>query len=90
MRGSIGFLVQEPEITDAFKQFLITINGSNWEKRALSYQTMIIEQYYALISGYSKLTNRLKRAQFDCWTPSQLRAQIKSSLSRQVSSKPST
>ena len=80
IRGSIGFVLQEPEITDDLKQFLITMYGSNWEKRVLSYQTMIIEQLYAFITGYSKLTSWLKRAwsaQFDCWTPSQLRAQIK-------------
>ena len=73
MRGSIGFVVQKPEITDDFKQFLITMYGSNWEKRVLSYQTVIIEQLYALITGYSNLTSRLKRAwlaQFHAWTPS--------------------
>ena len=77
MRGSIAFVVEEPEITDDFKQFLKTMYGSNWEKRVLSYQTMIIEQLYA---GYSKLISRLKRAwlaQFNSCTPSQLRAQIK-------------
>ena len=62
MRGSIGYVVQEPEITDNFKQFLINMFGSNWEKRVLSYQSMIIEQLYALIIGYSKLTSRMKRA----------------------------
>ena len=80
MRRSIGYVVQEPEITDNFKQFLIIMYGSTWEKRVLSYQTMIIEQLYALITGYSKLTSRIKRAwlaQFDSWSPSQLRAQIK-------------
>ena len=80
MRGSIGYVVQEPQITDDFKQFLIKMCGSNWEKRVLSYQTMIVEQLYALITGYSKLTSRIKQdwlAQFDSWTPSQLRAQIK-------------
>ena len=80
MRGSIGYAVQEPEITDDFKQFLITMYGSNWEKRVLSYQTMIFEQLYALITGYSKLTSRMKRAwlvQFDSWSSSQLRAQFK-------------
>ena len=80
MRGSIGFVVQEPEITDDFKQFLIKMYGSNWEKRDLSYQTMTLEQLHALTTGYSKLTGRLKRArlaQFNYWTPSQLRAQIK-------------
>ena len=51
MRGSIGYVVQEPDITDNFKQFLIIMYGSNWEKRVLSYQTMIIEQLYALITG---------------------------------------
>ena len=78
MRGSIGFVVQEPEITDDFQQFLITMYGANWEKRVLSYQTMIIEQLYALIARYSKLISRLKRAwlaQFDFPTLSQLRAQ---------------
>ena len=80
IRGSIGHVVQEPEITDNFKQFLIIMYGSNWAKRVLSYQTMIIEQLYALITGYSKLTSRIKRswlAQFDSWIHSQLRAQIK-------------
>ena len=80
MRGSIGYVVQEPEITDNFKQFLIIMYGSNWEKRVLSYQAKIIEQLYALITGYSKLTSRMKRAwldQFDSWSPSQLRAQFK-------------
>ena len=32
MKGSIEFVVQEPEITDDFKQFWIIKNGSNWEK----------------------------------------------------------
>ena len=80
MRGSIGYVVQEPAITDNFKQFSIIMYSSNWDKRVLSYQTMIIEQLYALITGYSKLTSRIKRAwlaQFDSWSPSQIRAQIK-------------
>ena len=80
MRESIEYVVQEPEITDNFKQFLIIMYGSNSEKRVLSYQTMIIEQLYALITGYSKLTSRIKRAwlaQFDSWSPGPLRAQIK-------------
>ena len=80
MRGSIGYVVQKPEITDDFKQFLIRMYGSNWEKRVLSYQTMIVEQLYALITRYSKLSCRIKGAwlaQFDSWTPSQLRGQIK-------------
>ena len=79
LRGSIGYVAQEPEVTDDFTQFLITMYGSNWEKRLLSYQTMIIEQLYALITGYSKLTSRIKRAwlaQLNSWTSSQLRAQI--------------
>ena len=29
MRGSIAFVVEEPEITDDFKQFLKTMYGSN-------------------------------------------------------------
>ena len=79
MRGSIGYVVQEPEITDNFKQFLIFMYGSNWEKRVLSYQTIIIEQLYALITGYSKLASRIKRAwlaQLDSLI-CQLRSEIK-------------
>ena len=41
---------------------------------------MIVEQLYALTPGASKMTSRIKRsslAQFNSWTPSQLRAQIK-------------
>ena len=59
MRGSIGYVVQEPEITDDFKQLLIRVYGSNWERRVLSYQTMIVEQFHAHITGYSKLTSRI-------------------------------
>ena len=80
MRGSFGYVVQGPEITDNFKQFLIIMYGSNWEKRVLSYQTMIKEQLYALMTGYNKLTSRIKRAwlaQLDSWSQSQLRAQTK-------------
>ena len=62
MRGSIEYFVQEPEITDDFKQFLMRMYGSNWEKRVLSYQTMVVEQLVALITGYSKLISRIKRA----------------------------
>ena len=43
-----------------------------------------------LYIGYSKLTSRIEQAwlaQFDSWTPSQLRAQIKGSLSPEVSLK---
>ena len=80
MTGRIGYVFQEPEVTDDFNRFLIRMYGSNWEKRVLSYQKMIVEQLFALISGYSKLTSRIKwawLAQFDFWTPSQLRVQIK-------------
>ena len=80
MRGSIGYFVQDSEITDDFKQFLINMYGSNWKKRVLSYQTMIAEQLYALITGHSKLTSLIKGAwlaQFISWSSSQLRAQIK-------------
>ena len=79
VRGNIGYVVHEPEITEHFKQFLKMMYGSNWEKRVLSYQRMIVEYLHALFSGYSKLTSRIKQAcfaQFDSWTPSQLRAQI--------------
>ena len=80
MKGSIGFVVQEPEVTDDFKQFLIIMYGSNCEKRVLGYQAMIIEQLYALITGYGQLISRRKRAwlnQFDSWSPNQIRSQLK-------------
>ena len=80
VRGSIAYVFQEPEISNDFKQFLIRMYGSNWEKRVLSYQTMIVEQLCSLRTRYSKLTSRIKRAwlaQFDSWTPNQLRAQFK-------------
>ena len=32
MRESIGYVVQEPEVTEDFKQFSIIMFGSNWEK----------------------------------------------------------
>ena len=70
----------QPEFTDDFKHFLITMYGSNWEKRVLSYQTMTVEQLYAPITGYNKLISRIKRAwlpQFDSWSSNQLRVQIK-------------
>ena len=78
MKGSLIYVVQEPEVTDNFQQFLITMYGSIWEKRVLGYQTMTIEQLYALNLGYGKLTSRMKRAwlnQFYSWSPNQLRAQ---------------
>ena len=62
MKGNIGFVVQELEVTDDFRQFLIILFGSNWEKRVLGYQKMIIEQLIALVTGYGKLTSRMKRA----------------------------
>ena len=80
MKGCIGFAFQEPEVTDDFMQFLIIMCSSNWEKRVLGYQTLIIEQLYALITGYGKLTSSMKRAwlnQFDCWSPNKPRAQLK-------------
>ena len=49
-------------------------------KKILAYETMIVEQLQALITGYGKLISRKKRArlnQFVFWTPSQLLAQFK-------------
>ena len=68
MRGSIGFVGQEPDVTADFKQILIIMYGSNWEKRVLTYQTVVVEQLYALITSNGKLTSGMKRAwlnQFD-------------------------
>ena len=77
MKGSIVFVVREPEVTDAFKHFLIIMYGSNWGKRVLGYQTMMFEQLYALNIGYGRLISRMKRAwlnQCDSWSPNQLQA----------------
>ena len=71
MRRSIGYLVQEPDVTEHFKQFLIIMYGSNWEKTVLPHQTMIVKRLFALITGFGKLTSRMKRAwlkQFDSCT----------------------
>ena len=79
MRGSIGCVAREPEITGDFKQLLIRMYGSNWEERVLCYQTIIVKKLYAIITEFSKLTSRIKRAwlaQFDSWTSSHFRAQI--------------
>ena len=35
MRGIIGYVVQEPEITDEFRQFFIIMHCSKMEKRVL-------------------------------------------------------
>ena len=64
MRGSIGYVVQEPETTDDFEQLLMAMYCSNWEKRVLSYQTMIVEQLYAHSTGYSDLTSRIRFLDF--------------------------
>ena len=40
MRGNIGYVLQEPQITDDFKHFLIRVYGSYWEKRVLSYMLL--------------------------------------------------
>ena len=80
MSGSIGYVVQEPHVTGDFKQFFIIMNGSNCGKRVLADQTMIVEQVNALLTGYGKQTSSMKRAwlnQFNFWTPSQLRAQLR-------------
>ena len=79
-RGSMGYVVQEPHVTGDFKQFLIIMYGSDWGKRVLARQTMIVGLEYALIIGYSTLISRMKRAysnKFFFWTPSQLWAQLR-------------
>ena len=59
MRGSIGYVVQEPDVTENFKQFFIIMYGSNWQKKILTHKTIILEQLYALNTGYGKLTSRM-------------------------------
>ena len=80
IRRTIGYVLQEPDVCGDFKHFLFIVYGSNWEKRVLTYQTMIVEQLYALITGYGNLTSRTKRDwlnQFDSWNRTQLRSQLK-------------
>ena len=38
-RVTIVFAVQEPDITDDFKQFLINMYGLNWQKKLVAYLT---------------------------------------------------
>ena len=74
MWGSIGYVVHEPDVTEDFRQFLIIMYGSS-----LTYQTLIVEQLYILITDYGRLTSRMERAwlnQFNFWIPSPLRAQL--------------
>ena len=64
--------VQEPDVTEDFKQFLNIMYGSNWKKKVLTYRTMIVEQLDDCTRGYGELTSRRKQAwlnQFNCWTP---------------------
>ena len=42
MRGSIGFEMEKPDVTDNSTQFLINLYGQKSEKRILAYQTLII------------------------------------------------
>ena len=77
--GTIGFEVEEPDLTDNIKQFLTTMYRQNWDKRKLAYQTMIIQQLYSLITDYGKLPSRHRRGwldQYDSWTTGQLRVQL--------------
>ena len=77
MRGSIGYVVQEPEVTDDFKQFLIIFV---WLQLGEESSQLPNNDSRTNICSYSKLTSRIKRAwltPFDSWTPSQLPAQIR-------------
>ena len=81
MRGSIGYVVKESDVTEYSKQLVFIVYGSNWDKRVLVYQTMIIEHLNAFITDYAEMTSRMKWAwlnQLDSWTISHLRAQLKS------------
>ena len=77
--GSIGYVVQKPDLTDEFRQFLQVMQRANWEKNILRYIVLISEKLFAFITGYGKRTNRLKKTwlgQLDSWSPSVLRAQL--------------
>ena len=65
MRGSIGNVVQEPDVTEDVRQFVFIMYGSHWDKRVLTYQIMIVEQLYALITGYGNMTSSVKRTWLD-------------------------
>ena len=45
-RRSIEYVVQESDVTEDFKDFLIIMYGLNWEKKVLTYQAMIVEQSF--------------------------------------------
>ena len=80
MRGSIEYVVQEPDFTEDFKQLLIIMYDSNWEKRVLTYQTWIVGRLFALLTASGKLTSCMKLAwlnQFNSWFPSQLHDHFK-------------
>ena len=61
MRGNNGYVVKEPDFTDGFRQFLELMYGANWERRTLQCKVMAIEQPYAFVTGYDRVTDRLKR-----------------------------
>ena len=79
MRGSFGYVVQEPDFTDYCRQFLWLMYWANWEKRIMKQSVVFMEDLYAFNTGHCKLPSHLKRAwlwQFDSWSPSVLRAQL--------------
>ena len=79
MRGGVGYLVQEPLITERFKGFLQFLYGPQWENKLLTGGGMLLAQLGASVSGYSLLTgsqmfqwDRL----FPAWTSAELRFQL--------------
>ena len=78
--GGFGFPVEEPKFTASFRDFLLIMYGSNWEKQILRCTTLVIEQLKALITSFCKMTTYQKTQwveQFDSWPSSTLRVQLK-------------
>ena len=78
--GGLVFSVEEAEIATKFRDFLLFIYGNIWEKRNLSYITMVTEHLKALITSFCKLPKYHKTQwaeRFDVWPPSTLRVQWK-------------
>ena len=80
MMGSLGFSVEEPEITSNLRDFNLIMYGNNCESRVVRYTTMVIEQLKAPLPGFCKMTNYQKTQwaeRFYSWPPLTLRVQLK-------------
>ena len=75
MYGSFGYSVEEPEVTEDFREFFKFLYGINRESRVLCSTDRIIEQLEALLYSFSKVTSRQRTVwcrHFESWTPCQI------------------